>query len=25
MSRDAAEARMKEWGRAVERCLHWAQ
>lgn len=25
MSRDAAETRMKEWGRAVERCLHWAQ
>jgi hypothetical protein len=25
MSRDTAEARMKEWGRAVERCLHWAQ
>ncbi len=25
MSRDAAEARMTEWGRAVERCLHWAQ
>lgn len=25
MSRDAAETRLKEWGRAVERCLHWAQ
>jgi glycerol kinase len=25
MSRDAAETRMKEWGRAVERCLHWAR
>ena len=25
MSRDAAAARMTEWGRAVERCLHWAQ
>ena len=25
MSRESAAARMSEWGRAVERCLHWAQ
>lgn len=25
MSRDAASARMHQWSRAVERCLHWAQ
>lgn len=25
LTRDAAEARMAEWGRAVERCLHWVQ
>jgi glycerol kinase len=25
MSRDAAAARMTEWGRAVQRCMHWAQ
>ncbi len=25
MSRESAAARMSEWGRAVERCRHWAQ
>ncbi|MGA0053779.1 MAG: glycerol kinase GlpK [Steroidobacteraceae bacterium] len=25
MTRDAASARMTEWGRAVERCLNWVQ